>query len=267
MAEDEHPGQASGYLDYLPAVYQQDAGPGQPNFLGRYLLAFEQVLTGLGDAIAPGIEEILDGIADPGSGKGRRGAFQRYFSPWPYLPKGERTEDSNSGDFQAPAEFLAWLAGWVALALRGDMDEERQRDFIARAVSLYRLRGTRQALEEFVRIHTRLGVTVNELHTPFQLGVHSTIGVDTVLDGGAPYFFRVLIRVPVTDPEQIRQYREIATAIIEMEKPAHTCYELDVETPMLQIGVHSTIGVDTLLGPGPSPRDFVISSAQADQEG
>jgi P2-related tail formation protein len=248
MAENERPGQASSYLDYLPAVFQQDAGPGQTNFLGRFLLAFEQVLTGLGDVAAPGIEEILDGIVDPDSGKWRRAAFQRYFSPWPYLPEGDRSGAAD--DFRAPVEFLEWLAGWVALTLRADLDEERQRDFIARAVSLYRLRGTRQALEEFVRIHTRLGVTVNELHTPFQLGVHSTIGVDTVLDGGAPHFFRVLIRVPVTDPEQIRTYREIATAIIDMEKPAHTYYELDVETPILQVGIHSTVGVDTLLGPG-----------------
>ena len=42
--------------------------------------------------------------------------------------------------------------------------------------------------------------------------------------------------------------KEIVTAIIDMEKPAHARYELEVVTPVLQIGVHSTIGVDTLLG-------------------
>ena len=90
----------------------------------------------------------------------------------------------------------------MALVLRTDLDELRQRDFIARAVSLYRLRGTKQGLEEFVRIYTRLGVTVNELNMPFQIGVHSTVGVDTMLDGGAPHFFRVLIRLPTPNPEQ-----------------------------------------------------------------
>lgn len=256
-ANDQRPGQASRYLDYLPAVYQQDALPGQPNFLGRFLLAFEQVLTGLGEVNAPGIEEILDGIVDPVSGDLRLAGVQRYFEPGPNLPDHERV----------PAEFLEWLSGWVALTLRADLDELRQREFIAKAVWLYSLRGTKQGLEEVIRIYTRLGATINELATPFQIGDHSTVGVDTLLDGGAPHFFKVTIRLPAPDAEQRRQMEEIATAIIDMEKPAHTHYKLDVETPTMQIGVHSTVGVDTLLGPGPVPRDFVSSSARADQEG
>jgi phage tail-like protein len=237
----DRPGQASRYLEYLPAIYQQDAEVGHPNFLGRFLLAFEQMLTGLGDINEPGLEEILDGLVDPVSGATRLAGIHRYLDPGPNLPDHEH----------APAEFLEWLAGWVALTLRADLDELRQRDFIARAVSLYRLRGTKQGLEEFVRIYTRLGATVNELNTPFQIGVHSTIGVDTLLNGGAAHFFQVLIRLPTPDPEQLRRQRQITTAIIDLEKPVHTYYELDVETPTLQIGVYSTIGVDTLLGPLP----------------
>lgn len=233
------PGQASSYLRYLPAVYQQDAVEDAPNFLGRFLLGFEQMFTGLGDEQAPGIEEILDGIVDPVSGAVRRRGVERYFDPGPDLPDAER----------APAEFLDWLAGWVALTLRADLDELRQRDFIARAVSLYRLRGTRQGLEEYIRIYTRLGATIDELNIPFQLGVHSTIGVDTVLSGGAPHFFRVLIRLPTSDPAEIARHRQVVTTLIDTEKPAHTYYALEVETPAFQIGVHSTIGIDTLLSP------------------
>jgi len=240
-ANGERPGQASRYLDYLPAVFQQDAEVGQPNFLGRFLLAFEQVLTGLGEIEEPGLEERLDGIVDPVSGALRLAGVHRYFQPGPDLPDHER----------APAEFLEWLAGWVALTLRADLDELRQRDFIARAVSLYRLRGTKQGLEEVVRIFTRLAPSIDELNTSFQIGVHSTIGVDTLLDGGGPHFFRVLMRLPTPDPEQRRQMQEVATAIIDMEKPAHTHYVLEVETPYMQIFDHSTIGVDTLLGPSP----------------
>lgn len=234
----ERPGQASRYLDYLPAIYQQNVEAGHPNFLGRFLLAFEQVLTGLGDPKEPGLEEILGGIVDPVSGALRLAGVHRYFDPGPNLADHER----------APSEFLEWLAGWVALTLRADLDELRQRDFIARAASLYRLRGTKQGLEEFVRVYTRLAPTINELNTPFQIGVHSRIGMDTLLDGGAPHFFRVLIRLPTPDPDQIRQHREVVAAIIDMEKPAHTHYVLEVETPTMQIGVHSTIGADTLLG-------------------
>src|SRR5664279_711570 len=41
---------------------------------------------------------------------------------------------------------------------------------------------------------------------------------------------------------------DIATAIIELQKPAHTSFSLEVITPQFQIGVQSTIGVDTMLG-------------------
>jgi phage tail-like protein len=235
---DERPGQASRYLDYLPAIYQQDSQPGQPNFLGRFLLAFEHVLTGLGDVEEPGLEEILEGILDPVSGLWRRHGVHRYFDPG-YPPKPEHE--------QAPVEFLEWLAGWVALSLRADLDELRRREFIARAVSLYQWRGTKRGLEEAIRIYTTMGPVVDELNTPLQIGVHSTIGVDTMLDGGAPHFFRVLLRLPTPDPKERSKQAEVARAIIDLEKPAHTRYRLDVETPTLRIGVHSTVGVDTLL--------------------
>jgi phage tail-like protein len=231
-------GVASSYLNYLPAVYQQDSldGQAQAGFLGRFLLAFEQVLTGLGDTAEPGIEEILDGVGD-------RAGVQRYFEPGPGLADGQR----------APREFLQWLASWVALSLRADLDELRQRDFIARAVSLYKLRGTRRGLEELIRIYTRLGPRIDELTTRFQLEVSSTIGSDTVIGGGAPHFFLVQLLLPSPDPIVLRTQETIARAIIDMEKPAYTAYDLTVQTPAMQIGIYSTIGVDTLMS-APSSR-------------
>lgn len=243
----ERPGQSSSYLTYLPAVFQQGEQAGQPTFVGRFLLAFEHLLTGLGDVDRPGIEEILDGIVDLAgdrvrlAGGLRLAGLERYFEPGPLLPDTHRS----------PVEFLEWLAGWVALTLRADLDELRQRDFIARAVSFYSQRGTRRGLEEIVKVYTRLGVTVNEMQTPFQIGVRATIGEDTVLDGGAPHFFRVLIRLPTANPAELATARQVATAIIDMEKPAHTYYDLDFVTPTFQIGICSRIAFDTLLGPTP----------------
>ena len=239
MDGDTRPGQASSYLRYLPAVYQEDATEDTPNFLGRFLLAFEQMFTGLGDPAAAGIEEELDGIVDPISGAVLRRGVERYFDPGPDRPDVER----------APKEFLDWLAGWVALSLRADLDELRQREFIARAVALYRLRGTRRGLEEYIRIYTRVGATVDEQTSAFQLGVHSTVGVDTMLSGGPPHFFRVLIRLPTADPAEIARQRQVVGTLIDAERPAHTYFALDVETPAFQIGIHSTVGIDTLLGP------------------
>jgi len=219
------PREISSLLDNLPAVFQEDRQAGAPNFLGRFLLAFEQILLGLGDAGDPGLEETIARI-------------YRYFEPGAALADGER----------APKEFLQWLAGWVALTLREDWDELRQRDLIAKAAQLYRLRGTKRGVEEFLRIYTRLGASIDELGTAFQVGVHSTVGVDTVLDGGAPFFFRVHVLLPSTQPEEIKAQRIIAHSIVDLQKPAHTYYSLSVETPTFQIGVHSTVGADTLLG-------------------
>jgi phage tail-like protein len=41
----------------------------------------------------------------------------------------------------------------------------------------------------------------------------------------------------------------IVQALIELEKPAHTDYELVLRYPTMQLGVHSTVGLDTLLTP------------------
>jgi len=238
------PARTSQYLNHLPAIYQQDERDGSPNFLGQFLLAFEQVLSGLRVVAEPGLEEKLDGITDPDSGAVLLAGSERYFEPGPALPDEHR----------APHEFLDWLAGWVALSLRADLDEERQREFIANAVSLYRERGTRRGLERLIQIYTRLAPTIDEMNTPFQLGVHATIGVDTILGGGGPHHFRVLLRLATGDEGQgtiadrLRRQREVVHAIIDLEKPAHTTYDLlDEQTPGFTIGEHSTIGVDTLL--------------------
>ncbi len=218
------PNQVSSLLDSLPAVFQEDRQGRKPNFLGRFLLAFEKLLLGLGDANEPGLEEVI-------------ARLYRYFEPGEQLAPEER----------APADFLPWLAGWLALTLREDWDEKRQRNLIARASELYRLRGTRRGVEEFLKIYTVLGVQIDELNIPFQIGVHSTVGVDTYLSGGAPFFFRVHVLLPTANPEEIKKQREMAQAIIELQKPAHTYFTLTVEAPSFQVGVHSTVGEDTLL--------------------
>jgi phage tail-like protein len=213
----------SSLLDSLPAVFQDDRNGGAPNFLGRFLLGFEQILLGVGDATLPGLEETI-------------ARLYSYFEPGAALADGER----------APKTFLQWLAGWVALTLREDWDELRQRDLIANAVPLYRMRGTKRGIEEFVRIYSRLGVDIDELTTAFQVGVHSTIGTDTMLDGGPPFYFHVHVVWPQAATREAQ--RAVISAVLDLQKPAHTRYTLDVDTPTFRINVNSTVGIDTLLG-------------------
>jgi hypothetical protein len=41
----------------------------------------------------------------------------------------------------------------------------------------------------------------------------------------------------------------MAYEVVELAKPAHTTYEFEVNSPQMQVGIHSTVGLDTLLGP------------------
>jgi phage tail-like protein len=129
-----------------------------------------------------------------------------------------------------PEEFLPWLSSWVAFTLRADLDVSRQRVFLANVVSLYRRRGTKQNLLSLLTIFT-----------------HG--GLPTILEDPAqPHYFHITMRLPRDTPEvQLRQ-SAIAHALIDLEKPAHTYYDLDLLFPTMQIGVTSTIGIDTLLG-------------------
>ena len=227
------------YLEYLPAVYQEGADPDQSAFLSDYLLAFEQVLTGVGNASDPGLEEYLDGISGPSGPV--MGGLERYFTPI-----------AASELLQTDSEFLPWLAGWVALVLRQDATEAQQRRVIANAVPVfYRLRGTAEGIRQVLAAYD-IGVEIDEDLERMQIGVNSTIGVDTRIDGGAPNEFRVNAYLPVADPTQRVALAQRITAIVDLEKPAHTFYELTIDTPVMQIGVTSTIGVDTILGTPPA---------------
>jgi P2-related tail formation protein len=180
-------------------------------FLGRFLLAFEKILLGRPDSPA----------ADP---------------PDPDLnPLGlEQIIDGLARLYDpqtTPDEFLPWLSKWTALSLRADMTPRQQRDFLAQIIRLYQYRGTQANLVELLGLFLSATPSIK------------------VLDTDPPYFFRVTITLPQRQSESfVRRQQEIANALIELEKPAHTDYTLTVNTPTLQINEHSTVGVDTMLG-------------------
>jgi phage tail-like protein len=208
----------SSFLRHLPSIFSDD--PTQ--FLGRFLLPFEQILTGLdgGEPVpAEGLEETIAGIA-------------ALFDP-------HTTRE----------DFLPWLAGWVALGLRADWTVAQKRDFVAKIVPLYRRRGTKENLAELLKIYTGLApVITSGADTEFQIGVHSTIGKDMWLDGSPPHRFHVGVTMPNPDPQTLQRQYQIASALIELQKPAHTTFDLEIVFTTMQIGVRSTIGRDTLLG-------------------
>lgn len=237
-------------LDDLPAIYQEEP------FLADFLQAFEEVLL----AKSPATDGARDDSEDGESVK-----LPEYPDLAAFSDRGlEEIISTLSLLFQpveTPKEFLPWLSQWTALSLRADLSVTQQRELLSRIVRMYRSRGTRRNLQELLEVYTERFAplpppVVTEVEVPeFRIGVHSTIGADTYLSGGPPHFFRVTAgwseaaRGSTPPSVHLRRMGVIRT-VVELEKPAHTDYELRVAYPRIQIDVRSTIGVDTLIGPG-----------------
>jgi phage tail-like protein len=135
----------SSYVRYLPPVlWRDDPPPGtdEPG-LGAVLRIFEKLATGIPDGIplthadphhAERTHEhpaLTERIAD----------LHRLFDPW-----------------TTPAEFLPWLASWVALefpTLQGRplWDEYQRRKVTAEIAQIYRLRGRRAGLNQYLDLY------------------------------------------------------------------------------------------------------------------
>ncbi|MFZ0746417.1 MAG: phage tail protein [Terracidiphilus sp.] len=215
-------------IDLLPAIYQDQGIDGRPNYLFRLLSALERILWG--------VEEQTRAKKDSGSSEGLR----------------DKVDQLNQllDPRQAPEEFLPWLAGWVALTLRSNMRQERKRELIANMIPLYRIRGTSKYVNELLRLCVDVPAAVEEEDIPpLQLGVHSTLGRDTYVGGGAPHHFRVRMMATHLSVPELEEQRQLAYEVVELAKPAHTSYDFWIDSPQMQIGVHSTLGIDTVLGP------------------
>lgn len=192
------------------------------------------------------IGEVLDIISDifyP------RFSFLQTKEDTDFLP---RITDEKRGVFNSyfstdMDEFLTWMAGWMSLVLKEDWELEKKREVIARIIPLYRIRGTKEGLEKYLQIYAGKNTSVYEFMEPFQVGITSTVGVNSIIGEGRPYYFEVDLYLPIPDLAAKEKEEKAIRDIIEIEKPAHTYYDLKVHIPSLIVGEHSTVGIDTLL--------------------
>ncbi|AFZ55799.1 phage tail protein [Anabaena cylindrica FACHB-243] len=197
--------QLSSYLEYLPAYLETDP------FVGRFLLAFEGILSGFSEEQTDFTPQIVDQNTEISWGlETLIDQIHTYFDPQ-----------------QTPGEFLPWLAGWVALSLRDDWDEKTKRQFISNIVPLYQIRGTVPGMRKMLEIYLESsGLSYPE----------RTISIFEF--DQKPHYFQVQLALPsnqVIHPERYWREFRIAKGIIDQEKPAHTYYALRILTLTMQI--------------------------------
>lgn len=140
-----------------------------------------------------------------------------------------------------PSEFLPWLATWGDLALDERWTEEQQRKLLESAVRLYRIRGTRQGMVDFLEIYTgRKAVITEHRANNLRLGKEARFGPSVAVGrSNRPHSFSVYLRLPPVEAKdgeepaitarRAQDRRRMITAIIEAEKPAHTTYTLVID--------------------------------------
>jgi phage tail-like protein len=111
-----------GYVEHLPAIYRRQARC--DDFLLRLLSLFESFYAELEDKI-----EQLPALFDPAA---------------------------------IPAEFLSWLASWLAFELDETWDEALKRQLISQAFAMYAQRGTVEGLRKALRIFAGVDAVIEE---------------------------------------------------------------------------------------------------------
>ncbi len=198
------------FLDYLPAVYQED--PESKEFLERFLSIFS--------TLHDDMEERIDQMA--------------------------LLFDVDI----AAGEYLKWLANWLAIAPDDRWSDESLRRLISRAMEIFRVRGTKQALEEMIEIYTGEKPWIIE-HFQYKNLLNNNEYRDTYMNlyGNDPYAFSVLIRA-----ERVSEgYQKMAVKkIIEEEKPAYTEARLVFLKNSIELDNHTYLGLNSVIA-GASP--------------
>ncbi len=95
--------------------------------------------------------------------------------------------------FLLPEPLLPWLATWVDLALNPAWPLERRRELVKNAAELYRWRGTRRGLAEYLRIYTGTLPQIVEYIPGMILDEKTQLGVNTVMgSSGTGHHFTVV---------------------------------------------------------------------------
>lgn len=249
-----------GYLQYLPAVYQEDQE--SRLFLDRFLAIFQTEF----DELDRRIDQLWQ-LFDPASNAEQ---VIRRLDTRVERPSSMATEDQR----------LRWLAGWLALVINPGWSEAKLREMLEEAYADYWVRGTVPGLEGTVQNYVGVWAKVLE---HFRLRRWPALSLATPLDGSVRLWSRDFYqRLQLTSYSQLGYFRltgvpepaieplhwsahkftvffpadpyrsepthaQVA-AVVEREKPAHTEATLCPVYPRLRVGIQATLGVDSVVG-------------------
>ena len=234
----------SSYLQYLPAVYQEDDQ--SRVFLDRFLRIFQTTFDGL--------DRTLDNL-------------WKRFDP-----------------LSVPDSWFSWLAAWIALPINPLWTESQRRTALKTAGQLYPLRGTpagvQQLIEQYSGINVRLiehyrlrqliilanqpdsGAVLGsgtrlwsrDHYQRLQLGVYSRVGYFELTGEPEPGIeplawganeFTVFFDC---EPYHVSTTQQNVSQVVEREKPVYSKANYAPVFPRFRVGVQSTLGIDTRIG-------------------
>lgn len=111
-----------------------------------------------------------------------------------------------------PDDLVLWLGSWLGLVLDEGWPEDRRRQLIRNAPTLYQWRGTRRGMEEIIRLYTGTTPVIEE-STPAEIDADAT----------RAFRFRILLQSPEGDLDE-----ELLRQVIDLEKPAMCAYDLEI---------------------------------------
>lgn len=183
------------YMNHLPEIYHGN------DFMGRFMMLFESFWKPISRQI-----DQMDAYFDPDL---------------------------------TPSSFLPWLASWLGVTWDKNLPEDRKRNLLHVAISHYQRRGTRGVLEDYLKIYTGGEVDIVEHRAKnFVLGGGTRLGAAVALGRqNLPHTFSVNIQVDKEEVERMdtrdlsrneSAYRQKLEEIIEVRKPAHTAFRLNL---------------------------------------
>ena len=150
---------------------------------------------------------------------------------------------------QEASDFLAYLAQWVALSFDEKWQPHARRRLLARIVPLYKKRGTKSGISEYLTIFVGPNVEVDDFLTGIEIGKTSTLGLDTFVGGLPPHLFIVTMTFSeIINIGFVNQTVVATKSIVDLEKPAHTHYALRFAFPGITVGERSTVAENTIIG-------------------